>query len=78
MDAIIGKCRARMEETGLILTPPTGLSFDLILDETLELMECIGVYKVAIAAAQRDTEPSIERVVVDEQSSSDTDGDDVL
>ncbi len=70
MDALIGKYRARMEVTGLILAHPTGLSFDLIPDEALELMEFIEVYEAAIAAAQRDTEPSIERVVVDEQSSS--------
>ncbi len=77
MDAIIGKYRARMEETGLILTHPTGLSFELTLDETVELMEFIKVYQAAIAAVQRDTEPSIESVRVDKESSSDTDGDNV-
>ena len=78
MEAVIGKYRARMEETSLILTHPTGLSFDLTLDEAVELMEFIKVYRAAIAAAQRDTEPSIESVVVDEESNSDTDGDKVL
>ena len=78
MEAMIGKYRARMEETSLILTHPTGLSFDLTLDEAVELMEFIKVYRAAIAAAQRDTEPSIESVVVDEESNSDTDGDKVL
>ena len=77
MDVIIGKYKARMEETGLILTHHTGLSFDLTLDEAVELMEFIKVYRAAIAAAQRDTEPNIERVVVDEKSSSDTEGDNV-
>jgi len=77
MDAIIGKYRTRMEETGLILTHPTGLSFELTLDETVELMEFIKVYRPAIAAVQRDTEPSIESVSVDKESSSDTDGDNV-
>jgi hypothetical protein len=77
MDAIIGKYRARIEETGLILTHPTGLSFELTLDETVELMEFIKVYRAAIAAAQRDTEPSIESVSVDKESSSETEGDHV-
>jgi hypothetical protein len=77
MDAIIGKYRARMEETGLILTHPTGLSFELTLDETVELMEFIKVYQAAIAAVQHDTEPSIESVRVDKESSSDMDGDNV-
>jgi hypothetical protein len=77
MDAIIGKYRARVEETGLILTHPTGLSFELTLDKTVELMEFIKVYQAAIAAVQRDTEPSIESVRVDKESSSDTDGDNV-
>ena len=73
MDALIGKYRARMEETGLIFTYPTGLSFELTLDETVELMEFIEVNR----AAQRDTEPSIESVSVDKECSSDTDGDNV-
>ena len=71
MDALIGKYRVHKEETVLILAHHMGLSFNLILDEALELMEFIEVYEAAIAAAQRDTEPRIERVVVDEQSSSD-------
>ena len=64
MDAIIGKYRVHMEETGLVLTHPTGMSFDLTLEETLGLMEFIRGYQSAIAAAQRNTEPSIESVVV--------------
>jgi hypothetical protein len=71
MEAIIGKYRVRMEETSLILTHATGISFDLTLDEAVGLMEFIKVYQAAIAAAQRDTEPRIERIVVDKQSSSD-------
>ncbi len=67
MDAIIGKYRARMEENGLILTHPTGISFDLTLDEAVGLMEYISTYQATIAAAQYDTEPRIERVVVSEE-----------
>ena len=73
MDAIIGKYRARMEGTGLVLTHATGISFDLTLDEALGLMELIKGYQDARAAAQHDTEPRIEKVVVDEESSGNTD-----
>lgn len=66
MDAIIGKYKARMEARCLILTHPTGMSFDLTLEEAIGLLEFIKDYQAAIAAAQRDTEPSIERVVVDD------------
>ena len=78
MEAMIGKYKARMKKTGLALIHPVGFSFDLTLDEAVELMEFIDAYRDTIAAAQRDTEPSIESVVVDEESNSDTDGDKVL
>ena len=73
MDAIIGKYRVRMEEIGLILTHPTRFSFDLTLDEVVRFTEFINLYKDAIALAQRDTKPRMKRVVVDEESSCDTD-----
>jgi hypothetical protein len=56
MDAIIGKYRAHIEETGLILTHPTRISFDLTLDEAKGLMEFIKVYQDARAAAQQDVD----------------------
>ena len=73
MDAIIGKYRLHMEETVLVLTHLAGISFDLTLDESVGLMEFINIYKDAIELAQCDTEPKIERVVVGEESSCDTD-----
>ena len=70
MDAIIGKYRVSMEETGLILIHPAGISFDLTLDEAVELMEFIRVYQDAIATALQDTAPRIERIVIDEESNA--------
>lgn len=64
MDAIIGKYKARIEKTGLLLNHPTGISFDLTLTEAIELMEFIKVYQAAIINALRDAEPGIEGVVV--------------
>jgi len=68
MEAMIGKYRARMKKTGLALIHPVGFCFDLTLDEAVELMEFIDDCRDTIAAAQRDTEPSIVSVVVDEES----------
>jgi hypothetical protein len=69
MDAIIGRYRARMEETGLILRHATGLSFELTVDETLGLLNFISVYRDALLALQDDqdeaeTEPRLERVLI--------------
>jgi hypothetical protein len=72
MEAIIGKYRVRMEETSLILTHAAGISFDLTLDEAVGLVEFIKVYRSAIAIAQCDTEPRLERIVLDKQYGSDT------
>ncbi len=66
MDAIIGRYRAHMEETGLILRHATGLSFELTVDETLGLLNFISVYRDTLLALQEetetDTEPRMERV----------------
>jgi hypothetical protein len=69
MDAIIGRYRVRIEETGLILRHPAGISFDLTVDETLGLLNFISVYREALLALQADadeteTEPRLERVVI--------------
>ena len=56
-----------MEETRLVLTHPAGISFDLTLDEAVGLMEFINVCRETMPAVQRDTEPRIEQVVVDEE-----------
>jgi len=52
MDAMIGRYRARMKETGLALIHPVGISFDFTLDEVVELMEFIDGCKDAIVATQ--------------------------
>ncbi len=73
MEAIIGKYRVRMEESYLILTHDTRVSFDLTLNEALWLMEFIRLYQGATATAQRDSETDDEQEVdLDEQSRSDS------
>jgi hypothetical protein len=72
MDAIIGRYRARMEETGLILRHATGLSFELTVDETLGLLNFISVYRQTLLTMQEEqdnveTEPRLERVVIQKE-----------
>ena len=66
LDAIIGRYRVRMEDTGLVLTHPSGMSFDLTTDETLGLRDFIHVYRKALAALDRETDPAMQRVVIKE------------
>jgi hypothetical protein len=66
MDAIIGRYRARMESTGLVLTHPTGISFDLSTDETLELMDFLKVYRQTLITREPETNPKLERIVIEE------------
>ena len=73
MDAIIGRYRVRLEEDGLlVLKHPSGICFDLTVEETLEFLDFISVYRKALLAIDRDrnrdTDPEIARIVVKEQA----------
>lgn len=65
-DAIIGRYRVRVEKAGVVLTHPTGISFDLSASEALRLHEFIGVYRKTLQGVERDTEPEMKRVVIKE------------
>ncbi len=67
MDAIVGRYRARMEESGLILRHASGINFDLTPEETLGLLDFINAYRQTLLMLQqeRDTDPELERVVID-------------
>jgi len=67
MDAIIGRYRARMEDTGLVLRHASGINFDLTLEETLGLLEFINAYRRTLLILQeqeRETDPQLERIVL--------------
>lgn len=70
MYVIIGKYGVLMDEAGLVLTHPTGVSFHLTPDEAEGIMRFIKVYQDAMATSLRDTEPYIERIVIDEGSNA--------
>jgi hypothetical protein len=76
MDAIIGRYRARMEESGLVLRHASGINFDLTPDETLGLLDFINAYRQTLLFLQererdmlpereRDTDPEIRRIVLE-------------
>jgi hypothetical protein len=66
MDAIIGRYRARMEETGLILRHAAGINFDLTLEETLGLLDFINTYRqTLLALCEHDTDPAMERISIE-------------
>ena len=67
MDAIIGRYRARMEESGLVLRHISGINFDLTPDETLGLLDFINAYRQTLLSLQeRDTDPHLERIVLND------------
>jgi hypothetical protein len=72
MDAIVGRYRARMEESGLILRHASGINFDLTPEETLGLFDFITAYRPTLLALQEecDTEPRLKSIVLDDISKS--------
>ena len=57
MDAIIGRYKVSMEETGLVLRHPTGLSFDLEPNEVLGLWNFINFYREPLTDKQIEVDP---------------------
>ena len=55
-----------MENTGLVLKHAAGISFDLTVEETLGLFDFINAYRQTLLTMQQETDPHIERVVLDE------------
>ena len=66
MDAIIGRYKVRMEDSRLILTHPSGISFDITADEALNLQDFLKVYRQALLTSERETNHELERIVIEE------------
>jgi hypothetical protein len=75
MDAIVGRYRVRMEESGLVLRHASGINFDMTVGETVGLLDFLNAYRQTLLALQsdneRDTDPYLERIVVDRQNKKD-------
>jgi hypothetical protein len=69
LDAIIRRYKVRMEESGLVLTHPSGISFDITKDEALELLDFLMVYRRTLITSERETNPELERIVIEELES---------
>ena len=65
MDAIIGRYKVRMGDSGIILTHPSGISFEITADEALELQEFLKVYRQTLLTSERETNPELERIVIE-------------
>ncbi len=63
MDAIIGRYKVRMEDSGIILTHPSGISFEITTEEALDLQDFLKVYQLT---SERETNPELERIVIEE------------
>ena len=66
LDAIIERYRARIGGSGLVLTHPSGIKFDLAADEALELLHFLKVYTRTFITTERETNPELERIVIKE------------
>ena len=67
MDAIIGRYKVRMEDSGLVLTHPSGISFEITADEALELQDFLKVYRRTLMTTERETNPELERIIIEER-----------
>lgn len=62
MDAIIGRYKVCMEESGLVLKHPTGISFNFLPDETLELLKFINLYRKSLDEVQHEPEYQFKEI----------------
>ena len=66
MDAIIGRYRLCMEETGLLLKHEAGIIFDMTPGETLGLLNFLSAYRENLETMAGETEPHLKRILVEE------------
>jgi hypothetical protein len=69
MDAIIGRYKVDLKETGLTLKHEAGIAFELTIEETLGFLSFLNVYRGTLLALKDNDEPETEklsRVVIDD------------
>ena len=67
MDAIIGRYRVHIEETGIVLKHQSGICFDLMPDEALGILDFIKAYQHTLALMERDTD-AFKSIVLDKEN----------
>ena len=72
MDAIIGRYRLRMEDTGLILRHMSGITFDMTPDEALGLLNFLSAYRENLTSfAELETNPDLKSITVEKADKRD-------
>lgn len=66
MDAIIGRYKVRVEDSGIVLTHPSGISFEITAEEALDLQDFLKIYRQALLTSERETNPELDRIVIEE------------
>ncbi len=69
MDAIIGRYKVGLKETGLTLKHEAGIAFELTIEETLGFITFLNVYHETLLALKDENEPETQkmiRVVIDD------------
>ncbi len=64
MDAIIGRYRVHVEETGIVLKHQSGICFDLLPDEALGILDFIKAYRQTLVVMERNTD-ALKSIVLD-------------
>ena len=52
MNSVFGRYSVHLEETGLVLTHPTKISFDMTLDEAYKLLEILKCNEQLLTSSQ--------------------------
>ena len=66
MDAIIGRYRLHMEDTGLVLRHMSGINFDMTPLEALGLLNFLSAYRENLTSfAEIETDPDLKRVATE-------------
>ena len=66
MDAIIGRYRLRIEDTGLVLRHMSGINFDMTPLEALGLLNFLSAYRENLTSfAESETDHDLKRVATE-------------
>ncbi len=63
MDAIIGRYKVGLKETGLILKHETGIAFELTIEETLGFFSFLNAYHGTLLALMDENEPETQKLI---------------
>ncbi len=63
MDAIIGRYKVGLNETGLTIKHETGIAFELTIEETLGFFSFLKVYHETLLTLKDDDEPETEKLI---------------